>query len=335
MHLTACMAATAALSHCCMTFVRGMVLQRNVVGSWRPCISRTARTAMRMRSTEAFELWRPPNSGDLLDITSPTNPRIKYIRTLHKRKTRDSEGRALLEGCRLVTDALEAGLSPDLVLVSPEALASPGGSALSALLQRLSSDVVCLASGDCVARACDTVSPQGVVAVVARPLLPLPETVRLALVLDGVSDPGNMGTLVRTAAALGVDAVVMTGACVDLWSPKALRASMGAAFRVPSVAMGTWHEARELLRARGLALYAADGSAATAHWEVPWSQPSALVVGSEAEGLSQAAREDLERGDITGIRIPLSNGVESLNAAVAGAIVLGEAQRQRQHGVNT
>ncbi|KAG5186178.1 tRNA/rRNA methyltransferase [Tribonema minus] len=285
-----------------------------------------------MRSTEAFELWRPPGSGDLLDITSPTNPRIK---TLHKRKSRDSEGRVLVEGCRLVTDALKAGLSPDLVLVSPEALASPGGSALSALLQRLSSDVVCLASGDCVARACDTVSPQGVVAVVARPLLPLPETVRLALVLDGVSDPGNMGTMVRTAAALGVDAVVMTGACVDLWSPKALRASMGAAFRVPSVATGTWRETRELLQARGLALYAADGGAATAHWEVPWSKPSALVVGSEAEGLSQAAREDLDRGVITGIRIPLSNGVESLNAAVAGAIVLGEAQRQRQHGVNT
>ncbi|CAM9937731.1 unnamed protein product [Discosporangium mesarthrocarpum] len=248
------------------------------------------------------------------------------MRSFHKRRVRDREGKALVEGHRLVCDLIESGMTPSFALYS-----APGPK-LRAALETLPAANVALASPEVVQRCCDTVSPQGVVAVIDRPSIPLPSTMHTVLICDGIHDPGNLGTLVRSGAGLGADAVVLTGDCVDFWGPKTLRASMGAAFRLPHLVLHSWEDVRALMEDRGVRMYAADGRAPLPHYDVDWSQPSALIVGAEAQGLGEASRADLEDGSITGVHIPLAAGVESLNAAIAGAIVLGEAQRQRMIG---
>ncbi|CAB1115084.1 unnamed protein product [Ectocarpus sp. CCAP 1310/34] len=292
--------------------------------------SRDGRGGIRDRGIRAaamsslpYGLWR--DRGGTLDITSARNPKVKLMRSFHKRRTRDDGGKILAEGHRLVCDLIEGGLTPTLVI----ALRASPGPRLQAALETLSADVVAVAPAEVVQRCCDTVTSQGVVALVERPVLPLPPTMQTVLICDGIQDPGNLGTLVRTAAGLGADAVVLTGSCVDYWAPKTVRASMGASFRLPSLRLESWQEVVELMRARGIRMYAADGGARLSHFDADWTSPSALVVGAEARGLSDAARLELESGGIAGVSVPLEGGVESLNAAVAGAIVLGEAQRQR------
>jgi RNA methyltransferase, TrmH family len=258
---------------------------------------------------------------------------MQHNRTLHKRKTRDAEQRLLVEGRRLVSDALQAGLTPELILVTPEALYGELGQQLSDVLEQVPNgrDIIAVTDKDRIRKACDTVTPQGVVAVMQRPHLPTPTKLGLVLVLDSIRDPGNLGTLIRTAAGLGADAVVLSGDCVDIWSPKSLRSSMGAAFRIPNICLQSWSETKALLGTAGVQMFAADGNAELTYYNADWSsQPSALVVGAEADGLCNAARQDMLNGAIVGLKIPLANSVESLNAAVAGAIMLSEAQRQRQ-----
>eukprot|EP00903_Cladosiphon_okamuranus_P016190 g14941.t1 len=274
-----------------------------------------------------YGLWRGREGS--LDITSAQNSKVKFMRTFHKRRTRDECGKVLAEGHRLVCDLIEGGHTPTLVIVSPEALRASPGPRLQAALETLSADLVAVAPADVVQRCCDTVTSQGVVALVERPALLLPASLQTVLICDGIQDPGNLGTLVRTAAGLGVDGVVLTGTCVDFWSPKTVRASMGASFRLPSLRLESWEEVVDLMLARGVRMYAAEGGASLPHFDADWTSPSALVVGAEARGLGEAARRGLESGDIVGVSVPLQGGVESLNAAVAGAIVLGEAQRQR------
>lgn len=220
---------------------------------------------------------------------------------------------------------------PETILVSPETFSLPSGPKLMDQLRQLPRSVVSVATADCVARACDTVTPQGSVAVMKRPLWSLPAQLNFVLVLDTVSDPGNMGTLIRTAAGLGVDAVIMSGDCVDPWSPKSIRSSMGSIFRVPSISLPNWQDTKELLTQRGdIKMYAADASGKETYYDADWhSQAVALIVGSEAGGLCKDARDDMKAGVITGLSVPMANGVESLNAAIAGAIILGEAARQR------
>ncbi|CAN0418488.1 unnamed protein product [Ascophyllum nodosum] len=274
-------------------------------------------------------LWRADQDGLELDITSIHNSKVKMMRAFHKRRRRDEEGKTLVEGHRLVCDLIEGGHTPSLVIVSREALRASPGPRLRAALETLTAAVVSVAAPEVVQRCCDTVTSQGVVALVDRPTLPFPETLRTVLICDGIQDPGNLGTLIRTAKGLGVDAVVLTGTCADYWSPKTVRSSMGASFRIPALRLETWDEVLELMRSRGVRMYAADGGAILSHFDANWTLPSALVVGAEARGLGDDARRGLERGDILGVSVPLDGDVESLNAAVAGAIVLGEAQRQR------
>lgn len=140
-----------------------------------------------------------------------------------------------------------------------------------------------------------------------------------------MGDPGNVGTLVRSAAAAGAGGVVLTRGCADVWSPKALRAGMGAQLRLPVAAGLDAPAVVALARERGLALRVADGRGAVPYDGVDWAVPALLVVGGEAAGPSAAL---LSAADEV-VAIPLWGGVESLNAAVAGSVVLYEARRQR------
>jgi TrmH family RNA methyltransferase len=257
-------------------------------------------------------------------ITSRSNPKLRYVRGLARRAFRAREGRLLLEGPRLVADALASGVEPAFVLV--DAAVRPAGE-LAALLEVLAGRDVAVwtVAPELFAEAADTASPQGVLAVVPATAPTWPVQADLVLVLDGLRDPGNVGGALRSAAAAGADGVLLAPGCADPTQPKVLRAAMGAHFRIAWQGAG-WEEIGR--RTAGLRPWLAEAGGQRAYDEVDWRQPTAVVVGGEAAGPSAAAR-DWAQGSV---RIPMAGGSESLNAATAAAILLFEAARQRRQG---
>lgn len=159
-----------------------------------------------------------------------------------------------------------------------------------------------------------------------RPERTLPSDATLVLIADEVHDPGNLGTLLRSAAASGANAVATTTGCADVWGLKALRAGMGAQFHIPVQTTMQWDSLTCYTRDNRLHVYVAAASHdAVPYTNVDWRLPSALIIGSEANGASPAAFAAAE----TAVYIPMAAAVESINAAMAGTVVLFEAQRQR------
>lgn len=259
--------------------------------------------------------------GDL--ITSLDNPRIKAARKLHARKGRQASSQLLVEGVRLLSDAWQSGAHPEAVFYAPDMLAGAEGAALLASLQ----------AAGCATFACtppvfaslaETVTPQGIAAVLPLPALPLPPQPTLLLLLDGVGDPGNAGTLLRSAEAAGADGAIFARDAVDPFNDKVVRAAMGAHFRLPLLRCTDWATVDALLPA-AMRWYLADAHAATSYDAINWRQPCAIVVGSEAHGPGAEARQRS-----SAIMIPMAGSTESLNAAVAGSVILFEAARQRR-----
>jgi len=259
-------------------------------------------------------------------ITSPANPHVKRIRSLAAdRKERRRERLFVLEGVRLVADALEHGGTLDLD--SPDDWEDRFlliASLLRARLDQLPHGYA--ATAQVVASASDTVHPQGVVALGRWPAVE-PGRPGLILVLDAIQDPGNLGTLLRSAEAIGVAEVLCAAGTVDAYSPKVVRAAMGAHFHLAMEQDLGWETVGERL-ALVDHVYAADAEATMPYFAADWRQPSALIVGNEAHGLSEAARSIATRT----IAIPMRGRAESLNAAVAGSVILFEALRQRTRG---
>jgi RNA methyltransferase, TrmH family len=256
-------------------------------------------------------------------ITSTDNPKVKLARSLLERRGREKQGLCLVEGVRLIEDALRAGVHPALVFFESSAQQLSGS---QNLLAEFEADKVPLwrLTHAVFETLSDTMASQGVIAV-----LPIqkPDTHRsptLILVLDGVRDPGNLGTILRSAAAAGVELVMLSPGSADPWSPKALRAGMGAQFRLAVEPRSNWTEIAT--RAAGRQSWAADARGDTTYDQVDWNRPSVLIVGGETEGLSSEAI-DLATGRLA---IPMANQVESLNAAMAATVLLFEAARQRR-----
>ena len=256
-------------------------------------------------------------------ITSVHNPKIQLVRKLQSRSRERREAQAfVVEGVRLVEEALTAGWQASLVLYESSLderglNVVQGFAAQGAAIEEVSPEVLQAAS--------DTETPQGLLAVLALRTLPLPEQIDFVFIPDGVKDPGNLGSMLRTAASAGVDAVLLPEATVDVYAPKVLRAAMGAHFRLPILIL-SWSEIRGLLERSGLHLYLADAGAGISYTQADFRLPLALVVGGEAEGASPfAASLAADR-----VHIPMPGGMESLNAAIAAAVLLFEVVRQRQ-----
>lgn len=248
-------------------------------------------------------------------IRSPSNRVIRYVRSLQRRATRQVERAFVVEGDRAIADALAAGATPRWILLKEGADHPdvPWGADIRVIVPDLFDDL------------CDTVHPQGILGVFPFPDLPIPDiSTPFYLVADRVRDPGNLGTLLRSAAAAGVTAVFLTAESVDPYNPKVTRAGMGAHFRVPIADLTSEHMA--LLRAQTPLRALADLGDHPAHDALDWRQPVTLIVASETNGPSNLARA-LATVSIT---IPMAAGIESLNAGVAGSVVLFEAARQRR-----
>ncbi len=258
-------------------------------------------------------------------ITSIHNPTIVEIRSLHRRKARREQGAFLVEGVRLVREALLTDARVRQVVYCPELL-KESASGLVELIR--GSTRLIVVDAKVMRSLSDTDTPQGALAVVDLPVVAFPALdpqTALVLVLDGLRDPGNVGTLCRAAAAAGCTAAITTAAAADAFAPKVVRAAMGAHFRMPILPDVSWESLGPQLSSLP-AVYGADGHATDRYDRAHWTTGVAVVIGHEDHGLSDAARQWC-----TGtVAIPMARGVESLNAAMSGAILLFEAVRQRR-----
>jgi TrmH family RNA methyltransferase len=259
-------------------------------------------------------------------ISSRANARVKQLRAAFQGHARLSGGLVAIEGDHLLEEALRSGMVLKTVFVS-ERRETPKMVPRGVEVMRLTEEVF----GSVV----ETQSPQGVAALMVPPVFSLEDvlgagsgvkTTPLILVAVGLQDPGNLGTLVRSAEAFGADGVLTTPGTVSVWNQKALRASVGSVFRVPVV--GVTASELEGLKKRGVRLVAAvgvEGDGVVAAREFDFTAGCAVLIGNEGSGLSA---EWLEMCDAR-VTIPCPGAVESLNAAVAGSLLLYEASRQR------
>ena len=244
---------------------------------------------------------------------------LTLARNLRRRRARERQGRFVAEGVRAVEELLASGLAVDGVLASPALDATPRGAALRSRLSSSGVDVTDVTDAD-FASAADTESPQGVLAVAPVPARSL-DRLHLAaadrlVVLDGLQDPGNVGTILRTAAALGAAGVLALPGTVDLWNAKVVRSAMGALFVRPALSC-TWVELDRFRAAQHVALWGADASGDPVDTTLT-SLPArlGLAVGNEGNGLSAELRARIDR------RVSIPIATESLNVAVATGILL-------------
>jgi RNA methyltransferase, TrmH family len=258
-------------------------------------------------------------------ITSTQNKRVAKAVRLKKRAMREADGLFLVEGVQGVTEALAArGVIQEVFHVGAPTVR------LQPLLQAAERQGVPIrpVSSEVMAHLTSTVTPQGVVAVARFVDVPLPKAIEGAEcvpVLVEVRDPGNAGTILRSADASGADAVIFTRSSVDVYNQKTVRASAGSLFHVPVVREADAGEAVAALRGAGFAILAATADGRESVYETDLTRPIAVLFGNEARGL---AAETVARADRT-VRVPIAGGAESLNLAAAATLVLFEAARQR------
>ncbi len=249
-------------------------------------------------------------------ITSKDNQYIRLVNELKKKKYREKYGMFLAEGKRLVEDLVTSSLVPHVMLYADDFEDI-------AFLEKVSltADHTFAVSRSLFGKICETQNDQGVLAVfpVFCPDLKhyAPEENGLILILNGVSDPGNLGTILRSGAAAGVSAILLEEGCVDLYNPKVIRSTMGAIAKVPVFRGLSHEEIIFFLKERHIAVYLADMNEAIPYDDLSFTSPVAVVFGNEGNGISERWRQY----GFPGVMIPMINGVESLNVAMAAGII--------------
>lgn len=261
-------------------------------------------------------------------IDSLTNQKIKDTAALVKRRQRQKQGRFVAEGLRLCEMAATSGWELCYGLYTADLAAQARGAQLLASLRQVQCPLY-ECSEQAFKKASATAAPQGILLVLAQraqTLATLPEQVQpFYLVLDGLQDPGNVGTLIRTADAAGVDAVLCLQGTADIYEDKTVRATMGSLFHLPVVTGLTVPDLQAFVQARQLQLYAtALDNTAQPHFACDFTRGTAVVLGNEGNGVSPEVLALAQR-----CYIPMYGRAESLNAAAAAAIVTYEAVRQR------
>jgi TrmH family RNA methyltransferase len=264
----------------------------------------------------------------VMDIESPANPRLRAAASLRERRERDRSGLTLVDGLRESLRALEAGVATELALICPPLLEGEAAEPLRDLLREREVETV-VVSERAFSRVAFGDRNDGIVLVVRSPTTDL-AGIRfgdgkdpLVVVTEDIEKPGNLGAILRSADGAGADAVVAVGG-TDLFNPNVIRASTGTVFSVP-IAAAPADAVLHWLREHGLRIVAAKVDAPTVHTGADLTGPLAIVLGSEASGLSDA----WDAPDVESLRLPMLGVADSLNVSVAGAVLLYEARRQR------
>ncbi len=261
-------------------------------------------------------------------IQSSQNNTIKEIKALHQKKHRDSQGMYFVEGIRFVSDAVDNGQVIIKAVISDKLESLNGGELLISKLSEVCSDIYNVAD-KLFKEISDTQSPQGALAVLKKQTAEIGEALsegKSMVVLDSLQDPGNVGTIIRTADAAGVSAVLMTRGCVDVYSPKVLRSTMGSVFHIPIIEDLDIINTIQLLKSKGYKVIASHLHGQNNYYDEDLTCKSAIIVGNEANGISEetAALSDKL------VRIPMPGRTESLNASVAASIMIYELVRQNR-----
>lgn len=260
-----------------------------------------------------------------MEIVSPQNARVKEWAALLEKKHRDRQHKYIVEGIHLVQEALKAKVDLECVCYSldrgiPGELADTASDGIGIEWIGVSEAVI--------AKCSDTKTPQPVFAIVRKEPAQLDSLLNkensLVVVLDGVQDPGNVGTIIRSADAVGVDAVLLGAGCADIYSPKSIRSTMGSLFHLPIVE-GDLNELLPEAKNRGIRLAGTSLQASSNCYDYDFTGPVWLLLGSEANGLSAEVSALLDDALI----IPMKGQAESLNVAMAASVLLYEALRQR------
>lgn len=264
----------------------------------------------------------------IVRVTSKQNRYVKLVKHLGLRKERTKTGLFIIEGLRSLEEAVKADFPIKTVFFSSSFLKK--NERYREVVNQISSDTEIIEIADEIFHEMSfTQTPQGVLAIVRKKEYALSEILgsgnKLLIVVDELQDPGNLGTIVRTAAAAGAGGMFLTKGSVDIYNPKVIRATMGGIFYLPI----HWIENKTLfideVLQHGYQLLVADAEGEHKYYEVDFSQPSVLVIGNENRGPSA---EFLERATAI-VQIPLIGAVESLNASVAAGILIYESVRQR------
>ncbi|WP_405153906.1 TrmH family RNA methyltransferase [Paenibacillus sp. FSL K6-0108] len=260
-----------------------------------------------------------------MDIVSPQNTRVKEWAQLLEKKHRTRQHKYIIEGIHLVQEALRAGADLECIVYDGEQGVPKELAGLEAPLQRVEWISV---SPAVIAKCTDTMTPQPVFAVVHKgrePLQSLLSSSRgLVVVLDNVQDPGNVGTIIRSADAAGAAGVVLGAGCADVYNPKTIRSTMGSLFHLPIVE-GQLESLLPEAKAAGIKLVSTSLQADYSCYSYDFTQSVWLVIGNEGKGISESTARLVDDA----ITIPMQGQAESLNAAMAATILLFEAMRQR------
>lgn len=264
-------------------------------------------------------------------ISSSSNQQIKTLVQLQtKSKVRNKEKKFVIEGIKMFEEVLTyhtASLVKTFVSESYYERLENDDRALYNRLQTIPMEIV---SDKVFKEISETMTPQGILAIVRQPEYQLeqllePEEVHL-MILEDLRDPGNLGTIIRTAEGAGVTGIILSKASVDVYNPKVIRSTMGAIYRMPFVYVDEFMDTIETMKQRNITLYATHLHADQYYDEVEYPSRTAVMIGNEANGLSEAATAASNEW----IKIPMEGQVESLNAGVASAIMMYEIYRQRR-----
>jgi TrmH family RNA methyltransferase len=267
-------------------------------------------------------------------ITSARNPRVKLLRSLRLHKYRQREGLYLIEGIRIVEEALTSGAPLEMLVYAPDLLVSERA---GTLVEQVEPARRLALSGEVFRTFSARDDPQGIAAVLRieeKPLSAIPLSADLlVLVAWELHDPGNLGSIVRTADAVGATGLVIVEPSADLYDPQSVRATMGSLFALPIVRLASaaplaaWYAG---IRATGLPLLIVASSAhgQQLHYEVDYRRPVVLLLGSERYGLPDSARQE---ADVM-VRLPMTGRATSLNVSAAAAALIYEIIRQRRSG---
>lgn len=261
-------------------------------------------------------------------ITSKENKLVKMIKSLNHKKYREIEGKYFIEGIKIISEAIKQNIPLRDVIVCPEILnIVRGGEEFSETLIKNGLTINYIPE-NIFKEMCLTQTPQGVLAVISKKENDLNDiafkTNGFYIVLDGIQDPGNLGTIIRTADAAGADAVILSEGCTDAYSPKVLRSTMGSVFRVNIYENINLEDALKKMKERGIKILVSSLNAEKYYFDEDFGNGTALVIGSEAHG-ARIIVQDLADSLI---KIPMNEQLDSLNASVAAGILVYEKFRR-------
>lgn len=256
-------------------------------------------------------------------IESSQNRIIKEIKALSEKKHRDDKGVFIADGLRFVME-IPKDMDIEKIIFSESFISKND---ISAFEKRAECYVI---SDKLFSSLSDTKNPQGIMAVCPKMIYKVSDIIKkdgFYVIAEEMNDPGNLGTVIRTAHAAGCDGIILSKGSVDLYNPKVLRSTMGSVFKIPVVVNADLDEVADIMKMNGIKVYAAHLKGKKYHYNTDLKKGCAFMLGNEARGLSNHAAELCDEL----IRIPMPGNAESLNASVAAAILIYEAVRQRMN----